>query len=58
MQSCLLSGKASAENRKRKRTVTVGEILELADEVWKLPVLSTNSEDEILGYDERGIPRS
>jgi antitoxin VapB len=36
--------------------VTVEEILKLAEDIRKLPVLSLRSEDDILGYDERGIP--
>jgi antitoxin VapB len=42
---------AGAEKR-----VTARKILKLAEEVRGLPVLSTRSEDGILGYDERGIP--
>lgn len=41
---------------KEGKGVTVDEILRLADKVRELPVLSTRSEDEILGYDEHGIP--
>jgi hypothetical protein len=37
--------------------VTVEEILKLAEDIRKLPVLRLRSEDDILGYDERGIPR-
>jgi antitoxin VapB len=39
------------------KKVTAEDILRLAETVRKLPVLSTRSEDDILGYDERGIPR-
>jgi len=40
----------------REKRVTVGEILKLAERVRRLPVRSTRSEDEILGYDEHGVP--
>ena len=38
------------------KKVSAEEILRLAEVVRTLPVLSTRSEEEILGYDERGIP--
>lgn len=41
---------------KEGKRVTADEILKLAEKVRELPVLSTRSEDEILGYDEHGIP--
>ena len=56
-EAILSSLKESGGNAARaEKRVTAGEILKLAEVVRKLPVLSTRSEDEILGYDERGIP--
>jgi antitoxin VapB len=38
------------------KKISAEEILRLAERVRALPVLSTRSEEEILGYDEHGIP--
>ena len=47
------------EREKRKRedkTALLAEIRAIADYCASLPMLDTRSEDEILGYDENGIP--
>ncbi len=36
---------------------TVRRLVRLADEVRALPVLDARSADEVLDYDERGLPR-
>lgn len=40
-----------------KAKTTQEKLLEILDRVDKLPTLDRRSEDEILGYDETGIPR-
>ena len=52
--SALQESERSAARMANK--VTAGEILRLAGEFGKLPMLSARSEEEILGYDEHGIP--
>jgi antitoxin VapB len=37
--------------------VSVERLLEIASEVSKLPRLDNRTADEILGYDENGLPR-
>lgn len=53
--------KALDEQLKRegaKYTVSLRErLMEISRRAAKLPVLSDETEDEILGYDEDGIPR-
>lgn len=51
--SALREGERSAAGEKR---VTAEALLSLAAKFRELPVLSTQSEDEILGYDEHDIP--
>ncbi len=43
---------------KNSGPVSMERLLEIADRVAALPVLDNRSEDEILGYDENGLPRS
>ncbi len=43
--------------RKPKEPVLVEHLLEIANRVAALPVLDDRSDDEILGYDENGLPR-
>ena len=43
--------------QRRKGHVVSGQIQELLRRVDALPHLDSRSEDEILGYDENGIPR-
>ena len=45
------------ERLRRKRHVLTSQIEELLRRVDALPVLDSRPEDEILGYDEHGIPR-
>ena len=43
--------------RKPKEPALVEHLLEIANRVAALPVLDNRSDDEILGYDENGLPR-
>lgn len=42
---------------KRRNRLLVGQIDDLLRRVDSLPTLDLRSEDEILGYDEHGMPR-
>lgn len=42
--------------RKQNAAVEVNRLLEIADRVAALPVLDDRTPDEILGYDENGLP--
>jgi len=42
---------------KNRAPVSLERLLEIADEVAKLPLLDNRTADEILGYDENGLPR-
>ncbi|MGB6744980.1 MAG: type II toxin-antitoxin system VapB family antitoxin [Terracidiphilus sp.] len=42
--------------RKENRDLLLADIRAIADHCASLPVLDTRTEDEILGYDENGIP--
>ncbi len=42
---------------KPKEPALVEHLLEIANRVAALPVLDNRSDDEILGYDENGLPR-
>jgi len=45
------------ERRKREnKAVLLADIRAIADHCAALPVLDTRSEDEILGFDQNGIP--
>jgi antitoxin VapB len=45
------------EKRKRRNIDAVlAEVQAIIDHCTSLPILDTRSEDEILGYDENGIP--
>lgn len=41
----------------QQRRITADEIMAIADRVVRAPVLDDRSADEILGYDEHGLPR-
>ncbi len=43
--------------RQRRATATSASVEEILRRVDALPTLDTRSEDEILGYDEHGLPR-
>jgi antitoxin VapB len=46
------------QQQRRPKPSTGGEILsEVRSRLSRLPVLDARSADEILGYDERGLPR-
>jgi antitoxin VapB len=56
-EAVLSSLRESERNAARaEKSATARQILKLAEETRRLPVLTTRSEDDILGYDERGIP--
>jgi len=42
---------------RRRRHILVGQVDDLLRRVDALPTLDSRPEDEILGYDEHGIPR-
>ena len=45
------------ERKKRENKETIlAEVQAIIDHCASLPILDTRSEDEILGYDENGIP--
>ncbi|MGH9528194.1 MAG: type II toxin-antitoxin system VapB family antitoxin [Terriglobales bacterium] len=44
-------------NQERRRRSLADELEAIADHCARLPVLDTRPADEILGYDERGLPR-
>jgi antitoxin VapB len=41
----------------RSRPRSADELEEIAEHCASLPVLDSRSDDEIVGYDERGLPR-
>jgi antitoxin VapB len=43
--------------RRQRASVTVERLLEIANRVASLPRLDNRTPDEILGYDENGLPR-
>lgn len=47
---------ARQERKQQDRDALLADIRAIADHCASLPVLDTRSEDEILGYDENGIP--
>jgi antitoxin VapB len=59
LTEAILSALRESERNAAKagKNVSAEEILRLAKVVRDLPSLSTRSEEEILGYDERGIPK-
>ncbi len=45
------------EERKPDDDQLVEDVLEIAKHYSSLPVLDSRSDDEIIGYDERGLPK-
>jgi antitoxin VapB len=45
------------EKEQRRHEVVKAKLEEIVRRVHAMPILDTRSEDEILGYDENGIPR-
>ena len=43
--------------RRRKSQIIVSQLREILHRVDQLPVLDSRSPDEIIGYDENGLPR-
>lgn len=52
----LRSRLAQVERRTESRALLVQDILEIGRHCASLPALDDRSDDEILGYDEHGIP--
>jgi hypothetical protein len=48
----------TTDSKKQELERTKSEIDEILRQVDLLPVLDSRTEDEILGYDEHGIPES
>ena len=44
------------ERKRRNIDAVLAEVQAIIDHCSSLPILDTRSEDEILGYDENGIP--
>ncbi len=47
---------AREEKKRESKKAVMVEIRAIADHYSSLPVLDTRTDDEILGYDENGIP--
>jgi len=47
---------AREERKRESKEAVLAEIRAIADHYSSLPVLDNRTEDEILGYDENGIP--
>jgi antitoxin VapB len=43
--------------RQRRQKIAFSQLEEILHRVDRLPVLDSRSPDEIIGYDERGLPR-
>jgi antitoxin VapB len=54
--SALRERLARERRRRENRDLLLADIRAIADHCAALPVLDARSEDEILGYDENGIP--
>lgn len=52
-----LRDRLAREERRRLKPHVLEKLLEISDRCAALPVLDNRTEDEILGYDEYGIPR-
>ncbi len=52
-----LEEKLQAERRRRGKKIDRDEVMRLAREIASAPVLDPRTPEEILGYDERGLPR-
>jgi len=44
------------ERKRQNKDAALAEVQAIIDHLATLPILDTRSEDEILGYDENGIP--
>jgi len=45
------------ENRERQNDNLANELREILQRMDRLPVLDSRSPEEIVGYDEKGLPR-
>mgnify|MGYP002070441667 FL=1 len=52
-----LEERLAREKAKRGRTGVAKRLKEIAERYAKLPVLDDRTADEIIGYDEHGVPR-
>jgi antitoxin VapB len=52
-----LEEKLLAERRRRGKKINRDEVMRLVREIASAPVLDPRTPEEILGYDERGLPR-
>ena len=52
-----LEEKLQAERRRRGKKINRDEVMKLVREIASAPVLDPRPPEEILGYDERGLPR-
>ena len=57
VKEALKEGLAQARSRQTDQTRLVGRVMEIARLAASRPVLDSRSDEEILGYDESGIPR-
>lgn len=51
-----LRDRLEREERRKPDPVVMEKLLEISERCARRPVQDTRSDDEILGYDERGIP--
>ena len=52
-----LEEKLRAERRRRGKKINRDEVMRLVREIASAPVLDPRTPEEILGYDESGLPR-
>ena len=52
-----LEEKLRAERRRRGKKINRDEVMRLVREIGSAPVLDPRTSEEILGYDEHGLPR-
>ena len=52
-----LEEKLRAERRRRGKKINRDEVMRLVREIGSAPVLDPRTPEEILGYDEHGLPR-
>jgi antitoxin VapB len=52
-----LEAKLHTERRRRGKQINRNEVMRLAREIASAPILDPRTPEEILGYDEDGLPR-
>jgi len=58
-EAVIVAMRERLDRQKRKQEATqilISDLMAIADHSASLPILDTRSDDEILGYDENGIP--